>query len=220
MLAFLSVDARTGIVNTYLPDLALSGPIAATIGRYESATLTLPLPDVLRTWNGATPTIAQYAALQDYRSSTRPGQSVIIACDTDVADAAGRPLPIWGGLVISRQTDASSGVTLNTATLEAYLDRRFGGNYTCTNRRQDLIVADLVGQFVADGTLPGVPIRVANTASAVSRNRTYNDTDDKSVYQLLTDLANLDQPLVIPSRVIASQLHLQAVQAVPFHPFP
>jgi hypothetical protein len=76
---------------------------------------------------------------------------------------------------------------MTLATPECYLDRRYTGAYAVTGRDQNLIVADLVSQFVI--THAGLPVTVTTVGSAGTvRDRTYNDYDDKTVYSVLGDL--------------------------------
>jgi hypothetical protein len=76
---------------------------------------------------------------------------------------------------------------MTLATPECYLDRRYTGAYAVTGRDQNLIVADLVSQFVT--TDSGLPMTVTTVGSAGTvRDRTYNDYDDKTVYSNLGDL--------------------------------
>jgi hypothetical protein len=90
---------------------------------------------------------------------------------------------------LTRTFDETSKVTLSAATIEAYFDRRYAGAYNVIGEDQNLIVKDLIEQFVQDGTLPGLPIRVAYTPSTTSRSELFNSYDDKTVYSILGTLS-------------------------------
>lgn len=177
-LTWLSVDARTGVVNDYLPDLVPDGPCAVTIGRYETLGFTLPYPKTVVAYSQAGVvdyTDPAHQHLQDWNAAIRPGASVLIALDE-------LKQPIWGGLVLTPTRDHTEGATLSTVTMEAYFDRRITGTYQQVGRDQNLVIADLINQFVLDGSLPGIPIRVANSTSAFTTSQTFNNYDDKTVY--------------------------------------
>lgn len=189
MLSWLSVDARTGDVLAELPDLVPQGPCAVTIGAYESLGFTLPYPDSCIAYaqaltdNGTLDPTA-LNALEDWNAATREGATVLIALDESNN-------PIWGGLVLTRTQDQTEGATLSTVTLEAYLDRRITGTYLTIGEDQNQVVADLIDQFIVDGVLPGIPIRVANTASAFTTSQTFDDFDDKTVYSNLQAMSGV-----------------------------
>lgn len=166
-LAWLSVNARDGVILADLPDLDVP-KVSRSICRYDSTTATLPVPTAPEGWELA----------------TRPGGAVMILLSDDQ--------PIWGGLVTQRTRDSGDTIALALATLESYFDRRFVGDVTYAAVGQSAIVADLIARYVATGPLGGIPIRVVQVGGAGTlRDRTYTDDSDKSVLTVLTELAGV-----------------------------
>lgn len=187
-LSWLSVDARTGVVLAELPNLVPQGPCAVTIGRYEQLGFTLPYPPSVVSYAQTGSPTSALQDLDDWNAATRPGASVLIALDESGE-------PCWGGLVLTRTKDQTEAASLATVTMEAYFDRRITGTYETIGEDQNQVVTDLINQFILDGTLPGIPIRVANTASAQTTSQTFNDYDDKTVYSNLQAMSQvLDGP--------------------------
>lgn len=187
-LSWQSVDAVTGLINTDLPTLQAGGPCKVTIGAYETLTVTVPLPqavvDFAQTGRGLVPPTATLAQLWDWRSATIPGQSTLIAIDE-------YDQPIWGGLILQRSTDHSHVAQLSLATAEAYLLRRYCGDRNYVTQPQNDIVTDLIGAFIANGVLPGLPIRVAASGAATVRSLKSADVDDKTISAVLTELMSM-----------------------------
>jgi len=177
-LTWVSVNARTGLIGIDLTDLVTQQPLATTIGQYETNTAALPLPKDVIAWAKSQAGTMPAGQLADWREATRPGASVAVALDE-----AGNP--IWGGLILARTTDHTAGAVLSLATLEAYFDRRYCGDYTSTVTGENDIVAALIGQFIAEGTLPGLPIRVQTSGANTPRAQSYLDADDKTIYSVL-----------------------------------
>lgn len=167
-LSYVAVEATTGAVIADLPDVHFQGPLPQTLMRYESQTCTLPLDGAPANW----------------RQATRPGAVNIIALDED------RVTPVWGGMVMTRRTTHGAGVELTVATPEAYADRRFVGDHAYTETDQNVIVADVVTQHMQSYGLP-VRVVVLGGPGAV-RTRTYADTEDKTLYSVLGELAGVD----------------------------
>jgi hypothetical protein len=183
-LSWIAVDAKTGNYLAEFPNLVPQGPCAVTMGRYESLNVALPYPDSVIAYSndGTGDMFAAIQDLTDWKTATRPGAAVIVALDE--ADQ-----PIWGGLVLTRTRDNGSVATLSLVTLEAYLERRYVGTYTGTGVDSNVVVKALIDNFIATGALPGLPIRVVNSASAVTQTVAYVDTQDITVYSALTTLS-------------------------------
>jgi len=172
-LSWLSVDAKTGGVLADLPDLDCP-KVSRSICRYDSTTAVLPIPTAPDGWERA----------------VMEGGSVMILLDSNVVD------PLWGGLVTLAPRGSSDVIPLSLATEESYLDRRFVGDVTYVATGQNAIAADLVTRFVATGSHGGIPIRIVMLdGPGPLRDRTYLDSDDKSVYSALNELAALDDPI-------------------------
>jgi hypothetical protein len=201
-LQWLCVDLLTGGVICEAPTLIAKDPFRRTIGRYETQTVDLIIdPFVEGSIGGHFP--GPYTYPGDYPAGstpmtgggidpswlrgTLPRAAALIAYRGD----PGYEVIHWGGIVLRRQRAIGSNrVTLTLATPECYLDRRYTGAYTTVSRDQNLIVSDLISSFVAAST--GLPMTVSVVGSAgTSRQRTYNDYDDKTVYATLGELAGL-----------------------------
>lgn len=169
-IQWVAVEARTGKVIADLP--LLSCPrVRRSIGRYETATATLPIAV------GSTP--------ENWLDATQPGAANLILLQDD--------LPIWGGMVLRRNRGVGDTVELTVATLESYFDRRFVGDVTYTSTGQNTIASGLVTSYIAAGVNGGLPIRVEVLGGAGTlRDRTYADRDDRTVYSALTDLMGVD----------------------------
>lgn len=178
--AWVSTEARTGVIIDDLPDLALA-EAKQTIGQYESTSATLPI-DV-------------DDAPADWQRATMEGAAHLILLDDNPSDPA-HGIPSIGYMITRNKPDHTDILQLDIATLEAYLDRRFVGDVTYTNVGQNDIAADLINRFVLDGAsgLNGIPIRVQYTTAGAGQIRTisYTDASDKTVYSALTELAGVD----------------------------
>ena len=173
-LSWISVNANTGSVIADLTNLK-AGVLKQTLMRYESLTATLPL-------DGAPP---------NWRQATRKGAVFLVALDEPDADNVQRPL--WGGLVKDRDTDSGPEVSFSLITAEAYFDRVYVGNEQFSQQPQNTIVKTLVEKYAKTGAKRGLPIRVQVLGgNGALRNAAYADTDDKTLYSVLTDLSGLD----------------------------
>lgn len=167
-LSFVSVDLNTGAIIADLPDLIMQGAMSQTLMRYESQTALVPLD----------------SAPQDWRTATRPGSAVIVCIGDDAVT------PLWGGMVTSRTTDESGNISIGLATVEAYLDRVYVGNQSFSATDQNTIVSNLVSTYISRAG--GIPIRTQVVGAAgKARDRKYADTDDKTVYSVLTELSGV-----------------------------
>lgn len=169
----------TGNVIASLPTLAPGGPLRRTMGRYESQTFTLTITDKMDpSWDLAT--LEGAGALICYTGA--PGSEVVE----------------WGGIITRRKKGIGNTVTLAAATPECYLDGRYTGDYNTAGATRDdlLIVADLVGiagegDPAVDGSF-GWPFVVKVIGTGTPRVRSYLDTDDKTLYSAIDELAHVD----------------------------
>jgi len=168
-LTWVATDLKTGGLLADLPDLMVDS-VKATLGRYESATASLPLPTAPENWQRA----------------TLEGASVL--------NLLSDGLPVWGGMVTEPNLSEADTVDLSMATLEAYLDRRYVGDETFVGVGQNVIVKMLVEKYAVLGENGGVPFRVQFTTAGngALRDRTYMDADDKTLYSVLSDLMGVD----------------------------
>lgn len=167
-LSYIAVDLTTGAIIADLPDLRMQGAMSQTLMRYEAQTATIPL--------GTAP--------QNWRTATRPGSAAIICLADDTVT------PLWGGMVTGRTTDETGSVGIGLATIEAYLDRVYIGNRSFTATDQNTIVTNLMTRYIS--RLGGIPLRVQVVGAAgQTRDRNYADTDDKTIYSVLTELSGV-----------------------------
>ena len=168
-LTWVATDLKTGLLLADLPDLDVSA-VKSTLGRYESAMASLPLPTAPENWQRA----------------TLEGASVLWL----LSDGQ----PVWGGMVTEPNLSEGDTIDLSLATLEAYLDRRFVGDETFTGVGQNVIIKTLVEKYAVLGSNGGVPFRVQFTTpgNGTPRDRTYKDADDKTLYSILSDLMGID----------------------------
>lgn len=169
-LSFISVDLNTGAIIADLPDLKMQGSMNQTLMRYESQTAQIPLD------SDSVP--------QNWRTATRNGSAVIVCIADDTVT------PLWGGMVIDRDTDQGENVSVSLATIEAYLDRVYIGDEKFSQVDQNVIIQTLVNKYI--GRANGLPIRVQIVGGAGTlRDRAYANTDDKTIYSVLTELSGV-----------------------------
>lgn len=165
MLSWIACKARTGEVIAELPDLDCQS-VSVLMGQYQTSTTSLPLPTAPPEWQRCTLEMGTFHVLVD-------------------DDGTGSPVGVWGGLVTSSTRSHGDKVEMSVASIEAYFDRRFVGDKTYTGWDQCALMADLVTSFAGDS----LPIRVTYTPSATTRDRTYTDVSDKSLYSVLQELS-------------------------------
>jgi hypothetical protein len=171
-LSWLSINANNGAVISDLPTLRVDGSLKRTIGRHESQTAILPLDGAPSNW----------------RTATRK-KSVFLVALSEPLENEPRGEPVWGGMVTERTTSHKEGVSLSMVTAEDYLNDRYVGDETYVSVGQNEIVEDLVVKYIATD---GIPIRVVKLPGAnPTRDRTYLDKDDKTVYALLDELSGV-----------------------------
>jgi len=173
---WVATDALTGAVLADLPKLD-APRVRKTIGRYETASATLPL----------------IGAPVDWERILTPGASVLWLLRDNPDDPA-HGIPLWGGLITEDTLTEQDTVEFPMVTLEGYLDRRYVGDRTYTGVGQNDIVEDLVESFIAAGPNGGLPIRVqvVNGGAGTPRDRGYLDQDDKTIYSVLRDLMGVE----------------------------
>ena len=175
-VSWVAVEARTGNLIADLPDLECD-EVSQTLGRYEVASAALPV------------TLSDAPA--DWERATRKGSTALILLEDNPLDPA-HGIPLWGGLITRRRRGSGSTVLLDLITAEGYLDRRFTGDETFAAVDQNTIVETLIDTYIADGVTPGLPIRVEVVGDpGQTRDRTYFDYDDKTIYAILRDLAGV-----------------------------
>lgn len=115
-------------------------------------------------------------------SATDPGRTMLVALDQDERI-------LWGGIVLRRNSNASMWATVQAATLEHYLDRRYAGDLVYETTDQVTIAAGVINGLDVDG-LDGLVVDAP--PSGVLRDFASLDTDDKTMLSVLQDLHGLD----------------------------
>lgn len=161
---FLSVSLASGMVLAEFPDLQVS-QLSYRFEETTSETVMLPWRNIPSNWDEAT---IPYAV------------AVLLVRDSTV---------LWGGIVVKRERALQGdGVSLTVATVEHYLDSVYVKDHTYSNRDQCEIVKDLVSS-----TLEGhrFMLSVEASPSSIRRDRTYEESSDKTLLSVLQELSNV-----------------------------
>ncbi len=167
MLRWLAVNVQ-GAVVAHLPALVLGGPLRRTMGRIESQSASLTV---------------DAKTDPDWAAAVEPFRGALIAYDGE----PGYESVVWGGIVTHTTRDLSNVVRLSLASFEAYLDRRYVGDYTRTGWPQSAIVSDLIALF--GGGDWAINVNILDRGRP--RDRTYTDIADKTLFSALTELAGV-----------------------------
>ncbi|MEU0675486.1 hypothetical protein ABZ330_21845 [Streptomyces sp. NPDC006172] len=159
-IQWFGCDFMSGEIVAELPSLRPSGTLDRRLGEYTSASFDLAL-------DGAPP---------NWRSATEPGRALIVGVWDGV--------PGWAGYVPPRTRGSSSTVNIAASTIEAYLDRRYTGTLVLAQTDEATIAASLFG--VAQAGLGCLDVDAPATGTV--RDRSYADSDDKTIYSALTEL--------------------------------
>ena len=183
MLSWVSVNANDGSIIADLPTLKPDGALKRTLMRYESQTASLPLGDPDDPNDTARPP-------ENWRQATRKGAVFLVALDE--ADENNTRRPLWGGMVIRRNTSHDGDVKLSLVTAEGYFDRVYVGNEQFAGIPQNTIVKTLVEKYAKTGAKLGLPIRVEIVGGlGEPRGKEYTDAEDKTLYSVLTELSGM-----------------------------
>ncbi|MFD0570126.1 hypothetical protein ACFQ0T_13995 [Kitasatospora gansuensis] len=93
--------------------------------------------------------------------------------------------PLWGGLTLRREGGSSPTLDLTAATAEAYLDRRYPGDYTATATDMTTVMADLATAVLTSGP----PLVLDTAASGTVIDYTMADSADRTVSSGLQEVA-------------------------------
>lgn len=161
---FLAVSLTSGIVLAEFPDLQVSG-LSYRFEETTSGTMMLPWRNIPSNWGEAT--IPYGTAILLVRGST----------------------VLWGGIVVKRErTSQGEGLSLTVATVEHYLDSVYVKDRTYSNRDQCEIVKDLVSSTLKDHRFM---LSVEVSPSRVRRDRSYEESSDKTLLSALQELSNV-----------------------------
>lgn len=161
---FLAVSLTSGIVLAEFPDLQIS-KLSYRFEETTSETMELPWRNIPSNWNEST--IPYGVAILLVRGST----------------------VLWGGIVVKRErTLQGSGLSLTVATVEHYLDSVYVKDHVYSNRDQCEIVEDLVSSTLKDHRFM---LSVEASPSLIRRDRTYEESSDKTLLSALQELSNV-----------------------------
>lgn len=161
---FLAVSLTSGIVLAEFPDLQAS-KLSYRFEEMTSETVTLPWQNIPSNWDEAT--VPYGTAILLTRSST----------------------VLWGGIVVKRErTLQGSGLSLTLATVEHYLDSVYVKDHVYSNRDQCEIVKDLVSSTLENHRFM---LSVEASPSSVRRDRSYEESSDKTLLSVLQELSNV-----------------------------
>lgn len=161
---FLAVSLSSGIVLAEFPDLQVS-KLSYRFEEVTSETMVLPWRNIPSNWGEAT--IPYGVAILLVRGST----------------------VLWGGIVVKRERSLQGdGLSLTVVTVEHYLDSVYVKDHVYSNCDQCDIVKDLVST-----TLEGhrFMLSIEASPSAVRRDRTYEESSDKTLLSVLQELSNV-----------------------------
>lgn len=161
---FLAVSLTSGFVLAEFPDLQVS-KLSYRFEETTSETALIPWRNIPSNWDEAT---VPY------------GTAILLTRGSTV---------LWGGIVVKRErTLQGEGLSLTLATVEHYLDSVYVGDHVYSNRDQCEIVKDLVSS-----TLDGhrFVFSVESSPSRVRRDRTYEESSDKTLLSVLQELSNV-----------------------------
>lgn len=161
---FLAVSLTSGIVLAEFPDLQVS-KLSYRFEETTSGTVMLPWRNIPSNWSEAT--IPYGTAILLVRGST----------------------VLWGGIVVKRErTLSGEGLSLTLATVEHYLDSVYVKDHTYSAWGQTWIVNDLVTSTLKDHRLV---FDVEVEHSHIKRDRTYEESSDKTLLSALQELSNV-----------------------------
>jgi hypothetical protein len=161
---FLAVSLTSGIVLAEFPDLQVS-KLSYRFEETTSETVMLPWGNIPSNWDEAT--IPYGTAILLTRGST----------------------VLWGGIVVKRErTLQGGGLSLTLVTVEHYLDSVYVKDRVYSNRDQCDIVEDLVSSTLKDHRFV---LEVEASPSIVRRDRTYEESSDKTLLSALQELSNV-----------------------------
>lgn len=161
---FLSVSLTDGNVLAEFPDLQVS-KLSYRFEEKTSETAMIPWRNIPSNWNEAT---IPY------------GVAIVLVSGLTV---------LWGGIVVERERSLQgSGLSLTLATVEHYLDSVYVKDHSYSKRDQCEIVKDLVSSTLTDHRFP---LLTNVTSSRILRDRTYEESSEKTLLSVLQDLSNV-----------------------------
>lgn len=161
---FLAVSLTSGIVLAEFPDLQVS-KLSYRFEETTSEAMVIPWRNIPSNWG----------------ESTIPyGVAILLVHGSTV---------LWGGIVVKRErTLQGSGLSLTVSTVEHYLDNVYVKDHVYSNRDQCEIVEDLVSSTLKDHRFM---LSVEASPSHIRRDRTYEESSDKTLLSALQELSNV-----------------------------
>jgi hypothetical protein len=161
---FLAVSLTNGIVLAEFPDLQVS-KLSYRFEETTSETVMLPWRNIPSNWVEAT---IPY------------GTAILLVRDSTV---------LWGGIVAKRgRTLQGEGLSLTLVTVEHYFDSVYVHDHVYSNRDQCGIAEDLVSTTLKDHRFM---LSIEASPSAIRRDRTYEESSDKTLLSVLQELSNV-----------------------------
>lgn len=161
---FLAVSLTSGTVLAEFPDLQVS-KLSYRFEEITSETMVLPWRNIPSNWGEAT---IPY------------GVAILLVRDSTV---------LWGGIVVKRErTLQGSGLSLTVVTVEHYLDSVYVKDHSYSGWEQTWIVSDLVTSTLENHRFM---LDVETASSGIHRDRTYEESSDKTLLSALQELSNV-----------------------------
>nr|UVN11166.1 MAG: hypothetical protein [Bacteriophage sp.] len=161
---FLAVSLTSGTVLAEFPDLQVS-KLSYRFEETTSETMVLPWRNIPSNWNEAT--VPYGTAILLVRGST----------------------VLWGGIVVKRErTLQGSGLSLTLATVEHYLNSVYVKDHSYSGWEQTWIASDLVTSTLENHRFM---LDVETASSGIRRDRTYEESSDKTLLSALQELSNV-----------------------------
>ncbi|MFD4912862.1 hypothetical protein ACFWNR_06520 [Streptomyces virginiae] len=164
-VAWYGCDMRSGRIAEELRSLQ-AGTLSRRMGASTSMSGTLVLAGAPRGWEAA----------------TDPGRTMLVAVDT----ATG--IPLWSGMTLPREGGSDPELRITAATPEAYLERRYPGDYTATGADQTDVMAALATPAITDGP----PLVLDTTSSGTTIDYTMQDSEDRSILAGMQEVAGME----------------------------
>ena len=161
---FLAVSLFSGSVLAEFPDLQVS-KLSYRFEETTSETVMLPWRNIPSNWGEAT---IPY------------GVAILLVRDSTV---------LWGGIVVKRErTLQGEGLTLTLVTVEHYFDSVYVKDHSYSGREQTWIASDLVTSTLENHRFM---LDVETASSDIRRDRTYEESSDKTLLSALQELSNV-----------------------------
>lgn len=161
---FLAVSLTNGTALAEFPDLQVS-KLSYRFEETTSETVLIPWQNIPANWNEAT---IPY------------GVAILLVRDSTV---------LWGGIVVKRErTLQGSGLSLTLATVEHYFDSVYVKDHSYSGWEQTWIASDLVTSTLENHRFM---LDVETASSGIRRDRTYEESSDKTLLSALQELSNV-----------------------------